>query len=101
MRTRRLPLYLVFALLSQPVFCAVRPSFRLDISAWRATDIIVVTSTPNDGVFEGAESWKGELGAGEKGIVPELRPDVNGVPISKCPKSESDMLQGGMSEQIP
>jgi hypothetical protein len=101
MRTRRLLLYLVLALLSQPGFCAVRPSFRLDVSAWRATDIVVVTSTPDDGVFEVAESWKGELAAGEKVILPEIRPDRHALPISKYPKSESDMLQAGVSEQIP
>ena len=70
MRTRRLLLYLTLALLSQPGFCAVRPSFRLDLSAWRATDIVVVTSTPDDGVFEVAESWKGELAVGEKVTLP-------------------------------
>jgi hypothetical protein len=101
MRTRRLLLYLTLALLSQPGFCAVRPSFRLDLSAWRATDIVVVTSTPDDGVFEVAESWKGELAIGEKVTLPELRPDRHAPPISKYPKSESDMLQTGVSEQIP
>ena len=60
---------------------AFRPTFRLDHSAWQATDVYLVSTTPEDGVFEVVESWKGDLLPGSSIWIPELVPMPGAKPI--------------------
>jgi hypothetical protein len=97
----------LLALMLSNAFCSVllagiRPSFMLDQSSWRATNIVSVLSTPEDGVFEVAESWKGDLHPRDHVTVPELAPDRNAVSISSYPKQTSILDDAsGPSLQIP
>ena len=51
----------------------IQPSFHLQTSAWRATDIVVVTEEKQiDGVVKVIESWKGDLKPGQVITLPEL-----------------------------
>jgi hypothetical protein len=92
---------LLLAILAHPAFPAIRASFSLDYSAWGATHIVLVITTPNDDTFEVVESWKGDLRVGERLVVPELIPASNAVPISRYPKSSLAEIGGGVSELIP
>src|SRR5581483_192715 len=89
----------VVAVLPHSAFSAIRPSFSLDYSSWHATDVVLVVTTSADGTFDVIESWKGDLHAGERVVIPELRPNANAVPISRYPKSWP--FHGEVSEQIP
>ena len=85
-------------------FCtspAIRPSFALDYSSWHATHIVLVITTPGEGTFKVLESWKGDLQAGERLVIPELVPAPNAIPISRFPKSWWEAVRGGVSELIP
>lgn len=80
----------VLALLSALVYpagAAVRPRFSLDFSSFHATDIVMVRTLSDAESFEVVESWKGNVGVGERLVIPELRPAANGVPISAYPQS--------------
>jgi hypothetical protein len=55
-------------------FGGIRPSFRLDTSAWKATHIVIAVTTTTDGTFEVVESLKGNLHAGVHLVIPDLRP---------------------------
>jgi hypothetical protein len=57
---------LLLAILAHPAFPGIRASFSLDYSAWGATHIVLVVTTPNDDTFEVVESWKGDLRVGER-----------------------------------
>jgi hypothetical protein len=92
---------LLLAILAHPAFPGIRASFSLDYSAWDATHIVLVITTPNDDTFEVVESWKGDLRVGERLVVPELIPASNAAPISRYPKSWSAEIRGGVSELIP
>jgi hypothetical protein len=70
-----------------PVDAGIRPSFSLDGCSWRATHIVLVQTTPEDGVFSVVESWKGGLKPGDSLEIPELKPNRNAVPISELSKT--------------
>jgi hypothetical protein len=99
MRIFRVCSALVLVALAHPAFPAIRPSFSLDYSSWHATHVVLVVTTSADGTFDVAESWKGDLHAGERVVIPELRPNANAIPISRYPKSRP--FHGEVSEQIP
>jgi hypothetical protein len=86
-----------------PVDAGIRPSFSLDGSSWSATHIVLVQTTPTDGVFSVVESWKGDLKAGDSLEISELKPNKDAVPISSFPKPQGFGSQDtqGISEQIP
>jgi len=86
-----------------PVDAGIRPSFSLDGCSWSATHIVLVQTTPEDGVFSVVESWKGDLKAGDLLDLPELKPIKDAVPISSDPKPQGFDSQDaqGVSEQIP
>jgi hypothetical protein len=85
------------------VDAGIRPGFSLDGCSWSATHIVLVQTTPEDGVFSVVVSWKGDLKPGDPVEIPELKPNRTAVPISSFPKPEgfgSEDAQG-VSEQIP
>jgi len=86
-----------------PLSAGIRPSFNLDQCVWTATHIVLVQTTPKDGVFSIVESWKGDLKYGDSLEVAELKPNENSVPISSYPKPPEFNLvdKSGISEQIP
>jgi len=55
-------------------FGAIRPSFRLDQAAWKATHIVIAVTTATDGTFEVVESLRGDLHVGARLLIPDLRP---------------------------
>lgn len=92
---------LLLAAAPQTTLGAFRPTFWADASSWLATDVVVVSTTAQDGVFEVLESWKGDLRAGSKVVVAGLIPPADGIPISGYLKLGFSALQGGVSEQTP
>jgi hypothetical protein len=92
---------ILLAVFSQPSFAGIRPSFEADSEAWRSTDIVLVLTSSNDGVFEVIETWKGDLRAGERIVVPELIPTAHSIPISHYPDSWPDTLKSTVVEQVP
>jgi len=86
-----------------PVDAGIRPSFSLDHCSWNATHIVLVQTTPKDGVFSVVESWKADLKPGDSPEVPKLKPNKDAVPISSYPKLQGFDSQDtqGISEQIP
>jgi hypothetical protein len=86
-----------------PVDAGIRPSFSVDRCSWNATHIVVVQTTPKDGVFSVVESRKGDLKPGDSLEVPELKPNKDAVPISSDRKPQGFGSQDtqGISEQIP
>ncbi len=85
------------------VDAGIRPSFSLDGCSWFATHIVLVQTTPEDGVFSVVESWKGDLKPSDSVEIPELKPNRSAVTISSLPKPEGFGSQDaqGVSEQIP
>jgi len=85
------------------VDASFRPSFDLDRCSWNATHIVLVQTTPKDGVFSIVESWKGDLKPGDSLEIPELKPNKDAVPILSYSKPQGFGSQGtqGISEQIP
>ena len=54
-------------------WAAIRPSFRLDYSVWKASDIVVATEGQAiDGKLEVVETWKGNLQPGSRLELQEL-----------------------------
>lgn len=54
-------------------FAEIQPSFQLDVCAWSATDIVIVTEGETiDGIVDVLESWKGDLRRGDRITVSEL-----------------------------
>jgi hypothetical protein len=86
-----------------PVDAGIRPSFSLDRCSWNATHIVLVRTTPKDGVFSVVESRKGDLNPGDSLEVPELKPNKDAVPISSDRKPQGFGSQDtqGIGEQIP
>jgi hypothetical protein len=86
-----------------PIRAGIRPSFGLDHCSWNATYIVLVQTTPKDGVFSVIESWKGDLKPGDSVEVPELKPYEDAVPIGSSQKSKEFGRQDshGINEQIP
>ncbi|MCU0916016.1 MAG: hypothetical protein MUC88_15860 [Planctomycetes bacterium] len=70
------PGLLIFAMIgfaTVPAPAAIRPSFSLDSSAWKATHIVLATEgAALDGKLEVLESWKGSLAPGTSLTVPAL-----------------------------
>ena len=63
----------VLLIASISVSAGIRPSFFLEGSAWRATDIIIVTEDQQiDGVFKILETLKGDLHSGETITISEM-----------------------------
>jgi len=77
----------LLAALVYPAGAAIGPSFSLDYSSFHATDIVLVRTVSEDDSFEVVESWKGDVGVGERLVVPELRPAADAVPISTYAQS--------------
>jgi hypothetical protein len=81
-----------------------RPSFHLEPSAWRASDIVVVTEGHKiDGTVAVVETWKGALRKGETLSIPELTQfkdrklrtvQTSGTPGTK-PHEASQIVAGG------
>src|SRR5579863_5766630 len=95
-----------FVLIAIAIFSSVgrasfRPSFERDSEAWRSTDIVLVSALPADGTFQVIETWKGDLQAGERIVVPQLIPEPNSLPISRYPTSSTGGLRDSVAEQIP
>src|SRR5689334_7675217 len=70
----------------------VRPSFSLDYSAWNATEIAVVETSKQDGIFQVTEVWKGTLRSRQLISLPELRPAPDAVPISLYPDNPTGFV---------
>ena len=71
MRTLTSVVFLLVASIS--TLAAIRPSFHLEGSSWRATDIVVVTEDKQiDGKFKILETWKGDLKTGETISIAEM-----------------------------
>jgi hypothetical protein len=81
--------FLVLLITCRVGYAGTRPSFVLDYSAWKATHIVLVETTDEDGRFEVVESWKGDLKPGESITIPEMRPGPNAVPIARYPADAS------------
>jgi hypothetical protein len=69
-------LLLIFLAASAGLFASVGPSFMLNYSVWDATDIVMVVTIGQDGVFEVTESWKGALDPGFRISIPQLAPSA-------------------------
>lgn len=68
--------------IASTVFGAIRPSFRLDHSARKATHIVIAVTTAADRTFEVVESLKGDLHVGARLVIPDLRPSNEAEPTS-------------------
>lgn len=83
-----------------PAFGGIRPSFQLQTSSWRATDIVVVTEEKQiDGVVKVIESWKGDLKAGQVLTLPELAEfkSKQARMVHKWPTDESSEYVSGVT----
>jgi hypothetical protein len=102
MKLKRLLWSAIFILLIVPTaFGGIRPSFRLDHSAWKATHIVIAVTTATDGTFEVVQSLKGDLHVGARLVIPDLRPLDEAEPIaSYLASSESALCHPG-SHLIP
>ena len=100
----RLGLFLILLMIPVcPVCAGIRPSFSVEYSTWHASDIVLVEITSEDGVFSVVEAWKGELQAGERINVPELKPGRGAMPILLYPRTTDNYAVDnlGISERIP
>lgn len=79
----------------------IRPSFRLDHSAWKATHIVIAVTTATDGTFEVVESLKGDLHVGARLVIPDLRPLDEARPIAYYLESQESLLCHPGSDLIP
>lgn len=77
---------------------AAEPSFNLELSAWDATHIVLVSATAEDGTFEVVESWKGELPPGHRISSPEMIPASDSIPVSLYSHETST---SPLTERIP
>lgn len=82
-------------------FGAIRPSFRLDHSAWKATHIVIAVTTASDGTFEVVESLKGNLPVGARLVIPGLRPSDEAESIAAYLASPKSALCRPGSHLIP
>jgi len=65
--------FFLLAAIASPTWAAIRPSFSLDYSVWKATHIVLATEGDViDGHLRVVESWKGNLESGTEIILPEL-----------------------------
>jgi hypothetical protein len=88
-------------LTTQCTFASLKVKFSVDSASWEATNIVVVETTPIDGVFDVLESWKGNLTKGTQISIPELIPNSKALPISRYPKEWTPADRSGVAEQIP
>jgi hypothetical protein len=102
MKVKRLLWLAILILAIAPTaFGGIRPSFRLDPSAWKATHIVIAVTTATGGTFEVVESLKGNLHAGVRLVIPDLRPLDEAEPIAAhLASSELAMCNPG-SHLIP
>lgn len=82
-------------------FGGIRPSFRLDHSAWKATHIVIAVTTATDGTFEVVESLKGDLHVGARLVISDLRPLDEAEPIASYLASPESVLCHPGSRLIP
>ena len=75
-------LLVLVSLLVNSAFAGIRPSFSLDHSAWKATDIVIATTTATDGTFEVVEPLKGDLHVGTRLAISDLLPSPEAEPIA-------------------
>jgi hypothetical protein len=91
---------LIFAI-AQTAFGGIRPSFRLDHSAWKATDVVVAATTETVGIFEAVEPLKGNLRVGARLVIPDLRPPDKAESIAAYLASPESVLCHPGSPLIP
>jgi hypothetical protein len=91
---------ILLVLLSEPSFAGIRPSFGADAEAWRSTDVVMVVTSSVDDAFEVIETWKGDLRAGKRIVVPQLSPAAHAIPISRYP-GWPDGLTSTVAQQVP
>jgi hypothetical protein len=102
MNSRRLLWSAILILAIGPTaFGGIRPSFRLDHSAWRATHIVIAVTIAGDGTFEVVESLKGDLRVGAHLVIPDLRPLDEAEPIAFYLPSSGPVLCHPGSHLIP
>src|ERR1700689_3777024 len=82
-------------------FGGMRPSFRLDHSAWKATHIVIAVTTARDGTFEVVESLKGDLHGGTRLVIPDISPLGEAEPIASYLESSESVLCHPGSPLIP
>ena len=87
--------------IAQTAIGGIRPSFRLDPSAWKATHIVIAVTTKTEGTFEVVESLKGNLHAGVHLVIPDLRPLDEAEPIAAHLASSEFVLCNPGSHLIP
>jgi hypothetical protein len=58
-------------------------------------------TTVTDGAFEVLENWKGDLHAGHRVLIPELRPRPEAIPIALYPKSLIGALRSDITKLVP
>jgi hypothetical protein len=91
---------LIFAIVLT-AFGGIRPSFRLDHSAWKATHILIAVTTATTGTFEVVESLKGDLHVGARLVIPDLRPSDEAEPIASYLASSGSVWCHPGSHLIP
>jgi hypothetical protein len=102
MKLKHLPWSAILILAIVPsAFGGIRPSFRLDHSAWKATHIVIAVTTATDGTFEVVESLKGDLHVGARLAIPDLRPSYEAAPIAAYLASSESALCHPASHLIP
>lgn len=74
MRTRLSVLVLLLvAVVAPPAFASRGPDFRLDVNAWDATDVVLVSEGDTiDGKVTVLETWAGSVAAGDELEFPDL-----------------------------
>lgn len=92
---------ILILVIAPTAFGAIRPSFRLDHSAWKATHIVIAVTTATDGTFEVVESLKGNLHVGARLVIPDLRPLDEAGPITAYLASPESVLCQPGSRLIP
>jgi hypothetical protein len=87
--------------IASTAFGGIRPSFRLDHSAWKATHIVIAVTTATGGTFEVVESLKGNLRVGTRLVIPDLRPPDQAQPIAAGLALQESVLCHPGSDLIP
>lgn len=102
MRLKRLLWSAILILAVAPAaFGGIRPSFRLDHSAWKSTHIVIGVTTATDGTFEVVESLKGDVHVGARLVIQDLRPLDEAEPIASQLESPESVLCHPGSHLIP
>ena len=90
----RIPAFCVLIAFLLPTIttAGIRPSFDMDYSLWKATDIVVASEDAQiDGVLRVIENWKGKLQPGDHITIPELAKfsDVSQRTIHRFSKADA------------